>query len=150
MFKPYDATRKPDATETCNDQSWGLTSQAPHDDVYATPVALKTRESMCSRSSIYNAVLHFLHPASMSRFSHAGLDWTGGRVSYVSPAQTEASRAAPSPTARTARTNEQINPLAAYSRSLLDFHQKLWNDTRRNSELQARVSRTEALPEFVC
>ena len=82
----------------------------------------------------------------MSRFSHVGLD--GGRVSHVLTAQAEASRAAQNPTT-TITDGEQANHLAAYSRSLLDFHQKLWNDTRRKSELDARVSwLTESLPEF--
>ena len=62
---------------------------------------------------------------------------------------TAAAAAASNPTARpaaAAHTNQQISPLAAYSRSLLDFHRKLWNDARRNSELEARVRQTEPWP----
>lgn len=62
-----------------------------------------------------------------------------------------AAATASSPTARpaaaaAAHTNEQVSPLAAYSRSLLDFHQKLWNDARRKSELESRVRQTEPWP----
>lgn len=88
----------------------------------------------------------------MSRFSHT---WTGGTDAHVFPAQTtqtaqtEASRAAPSPTPRTPRTTDQISPLAAYSRGLLEFHRKLWNESRRKSELQSRVSLLNRVPARV-